>query len=224
MVLDLAPIHELKLRTLATCEDITTTCAQLAVTCKQLKARCREWELNDDRATIPHGKRNNDDVARVDSNEIRAMEEIKISVNEIVGRETVHTGEPRRCEAIILRSTSCKKEIKARARGNGGRIAINNGSFTDSFENPPLVHKLPVGKTPEWKSHELWIGTGTGRALQAESRELGKQQLESSLSDEVTLLVTQVGIEVPNDSTMFARGRMDPRYSWKFNRKRGAEV
>ncbi|CAL1383256.1 unnamed protein product [Linum trigynum] len=52
MVLDLAAIHALKLRSLALRQDITETCGEAAATLKQIRARCQEWDTTSERANL----------------------------------------------------------------------------------------------------------------------------------------------------------------------------
>ncbi|CAL1388783.1 unnamed protein product [Linum trigynum] len=129
MVLDLAEIRELKLRSIALRRDIVATCTEAVVTLKQLKARCREWELNDDRATIPAGKRNDGDVARVDANGIRATEDIKISVNKIGVKEAVRKGVSHLSEDIIPQSERSVKKVAVETRSVGGEVVVQQGSY-----------------------------------------------------------------------------------------------
>ncbi|CAI0402528.1 unnamed protein product [Linum tenue] len=118
-----------------TLEQTKVACAQLAKSRERFTAFCRERELNANRAIIFGGKRSDDDVARVDANEPRAAEDIKISVNEIVEKETVLLDEPL-CEAIIPRSESSGKEVFGPAKGGGADVV--NGSFPNLFEKQPL--------------------------------------------------------------------------------------
>ncbi|CAL1359500.1 unnamed protein product [Linum trigynum] len=86
MVLDLAPYRALAWNAKMALEQTKVTCAQLAKSCERFTTFCRERELNANRAIVSGGERNDDDVARIDANEIRAAGDIKIFVNEVDGK------------------------------------------------------------------------------------------------------------------------------------------
>ncbi|CAI0395301.1 unnamed protein product [Linum tenue] len=102
--------------------DLTTCCAaaqRTARACYALGERMGALEqllagFIPERVTVIDGKRSDDDVARVDANEVRAAEKMKISVNEIDGKETVRKGGSRLCEALTQRSESDRKETVRR--------------------------------------------------------------------------------------------------------------
>ncbi|CAL1371354.1 unnamed protein product [Linum trigynum] len=97
IVLDLAAIHALAQSTRETSETDEATCTRLAVTCDRMMTLCYYWGLNHDCATIINGDRSDNDVARIDANEISVAKEIKIFVNEIGGKETLHKGDNHLC-------------------------------------------------------------------------------------------------------------------------------
>ncbi|CAL1373111.1 unnamed protein product [Linum trigynum] len=122
-------------------------------------------ESNHNRVSINDGGRSDDDVARVDANEIREAEEMEISVNEIGGKETVRNGDYHLCEALTQRcgtdgkeivcrgghhldealtyrsGSGRKEELKVGAQPKEGGALICRGEALGSFKRPPLIRK-----------------------------------------------------------------------------------
>ncbi|CAL1366791.1 unnamed protein product [Linum trigynum] len=156
--------------------NVEACCAmveQMTATCQNMVARMDALEqllagFIPERVTVIDGKRSDDDVARVDANEVRAAEKMEISDNNIDGKETVRNGDYHLCEALTQRSgsdgketlrrgdyhldealtyrfRSCEKvESAVRVQSKRNKTIVLNEHSTGSFEWTPSLQRLGV--------------------------------------------------------------------------------